>query len=365
MRPLALPRALRSTLRDVLASPDLRGPALFAAIEAAGAGAGVEPFRACVAFFADAAPDEAEARHRIEAIEAHRDLLESRLLRDPGFAVAAADSLPGRGGALSGSGPSSPRSGRPEAHADLDAAFDAELSRVRRTGRPLTLALAAPIEPFEEDRWADLLAALRESARDVDRIARCLPEGIAALLPCTSSGEGARAAARLAGVAERVSGTTWCVGVACAPESGGEASDVAESARRALARARRDGPGAVRLASGERRLHGRRAPIGDLRARVGPKDRQAPADVEDLSLSGALVRSPRPLVPGLRVELELGVDPPRAQRCAIPATIVRAEAPPPGSRGAWRAALRFDPQSVPVPLLADLLAARRDRGETS
>jgi len=78
-----------------------------------------------------------------------------------------------------------------------------------------------------------------------------------------------------------------------------------------------------------------------------------------------MVRSPRPLVPGLRVELEIGGDPPRAQRCAIPAVIVRAEAPPPGSRGAWRAALRFDQEGVSVPFLAGLLAARHDRDDAS
>ncbi|HUD73038.1 MAG TPA: hypothetical protein VMQ62_13850, partial [Dongiaceae bacterium] len=281
MRPTAVPRVLRSNLRDVLATPDLRGPALLAAIESAGGASGADPFRACLEMLAETAPEGDEARRRVEAIETHRAQLESRLLRDPGFAVAAADCLPGAGGGAAATAARAPQGpGRPEPHHDFDAAFAAELSRVRRTGRPLTLLLAAPTTPPEESRWVDLLAALRESARDVDRIARCLPEGIAGLLPCTTSAEAARAAARLAGIAERVTGIGWCVGVASAPMAGLEPAEIAAAARAAVARARRDGPGTVRLASGDRRRHGRRAPLGDLRARVGPPHRSAPADVE-------------------------------------------------------------------------------------
>jgi PilZ domain-containing protein len=330
-------------------------------IRAAGLALSIEPFGACLDLLAAGRAGEAEARRLVETIEAHRAGLESRLERDPGFAVAAADLLhstrPGTWdpGAARASGAVDTRRG-------LDDVLEREVRRHDRTGRPLGLLLLCPRIAPEERVWGATLAALGEAARDVDRIARVLPEGVAVLLPCTTGDDAVRAAARLVAVAARVTATPWSAGVAAIPEGPTDANALAAAARGALAEAIREG-GVVRRAAPERRRHGRRAPSQGLSARIGAGSRSAEAVVEDLSLGGVLVRTPRPLVPGLVVALEIGGAPPRACRLSLGARVVRSEAPAPGTTGSWRAGLAFEAGNDALPLLADLLASSRPSGE--
>jgi hypothetical protein len=360
VQPQAVPRAVRTVLRDLLATPGLRGTPLVAAIQAAGDALAIEPFGACLALLAAGRASEAEARPVIEAIESHRAVLESRLLRDPGFAVAAADLLhaSGAGGWAGGTG----RGTRPPAPQGRSRSFDeiveCEVRRHYRTGRPLGLILMAPAVPPDERGWRDTIAALVEAARDVDQLARVLPEGVAAILPCTSGDEAVRAAARFRSIASRIAVTAWSTGVAALPGLPAGAATLAAAARRALEDAVRDGA-AVRRAAPERRRHGRRPAAEGLNAQVRTGRQVADATVEDMSLGGMLIRIPRPLVPGLLVALEIGDAPPRARRLALGARVVRSEAPVPGTNGAWRAALRFEAGAGALPALAEMLAAGR------
>jgi PilZ domain-containing protein len=364
VQPQALSRAVRNALEEAVATPGLRGDRLVAEIESLGARLGLEPFRACLRIF-DAGPEIAdEARSRFEAIEAHRTALESRLLRDPGFAVAAADYLHASGGVAWTrlAGRSLPVAGLPHQGRTFDACLAAEIRRHQRTGRPLALVLLSPETLPGENAWSDCMTALLEAARDVDHIVRIVPEGVAAILPCTGVAEAVRAAARLRGIAERVVPGAWHCGVAALPDAPAGLEGLAAQARAALDEARREHAG-VRCAEGERRRHGRRPAAPGMAARVSVGHRAAEAEIEDVSLGGILIRTPRALVPGLRVGIAIGEAPPRARRLALEARVVRSEAPPPGTNGSWRAALRFDARPGQIPALADILAAgRAERG---
>ena len=360
MQPHALPRAVRTVLRDLLATPGLRGTPLVAAIRAAGDALAIEPFEACLALLSVGRTSESDAQQVVEAVESHRAVLESRLLRDPGFAVAAADLLHASGagpwGDGAGRGTRSPTA--QERSRSFDELVEREVRRHHRTGRPLGLVLMSPVRPPDEREWRDTIAALVETARDVDHIARVLPEGVAAVLPCTSGDEAVRAAARFRSVAGRITVTAWCTGVAALPGTPASAAALAAAARGALEDALRDGA-AVRRSTPERRRHGRRPAAEGLNARVRMGRQVADATIEDMSLGGILIRTPRPLVPGLRVALDIGHAPPRARRLALGARVVRSEAPAPGTIGAWRAALRFEAGAESLPALAEFLAAGR------
>ena len=234
MQPLASCRAIGESLRQILASSELRGVSLMKSIEEAGRRHDVEPFGVCLALFSRAARSEPDARITFEEIEAHRDALRVRLHRDPGFAVAAADYLQlveglgwNRGEAPPGRGPIGRGGDR-----SFDQLLDAELRRHVRHSRPLSILLLAPWCPVEPDSVAAAATAVAGAVRDVDQTARVLPEGVAVLLPCTEGSDGAAAGRRLAGVAERASRAAWCGGVAALPRS------PMSSAR--LPRARRD-----------------------------------------------------------------------------------------------------------------------------
>jgi len=366
VQPQALPCAVRTVLRDLLATPGLRGAPLVAAIRTAGEALEIEPFEACLALLSVGRAGESDARQVVEAIESHRAVLESRLLRDPGFVVAAADlqhaTGSGRWGAGAGRGTRPPAD--LECHRIFEEIVECELRRHARAGRPLGLVLMSPIVPPDEGGWRDTIAALVETARDVDHIARVLPEGVAAVLPCTSGDEAVRAAARFGGVTGRITGAAWSAGVAALPGCPASVAGLAAAARGALKEALRDGV-AVRCAAPERRRHGRRPAAGGLSARIRVGRQVSDATIEDMSLGGILIRTPRPLVPGLRVALDIGDAPPRARRLALGARVVRSEAPAPGTIGAWRAALRFESGAESLPALAEFLAAGRAPEERS
>jgi hypothetical protein len=361
VEPQAPPRAIRTVLRNLLTTPGLRGAALVEEIRAAGDALAVEPFAACLDLLAAGPANATEALEIVETIETHRADLEARLERDPGFAVAAADLGHATRGRTWFRGvartPAPHQGGR-----CFDTMLECELRRHQRSGRPVGLVLMSPRVPPDERGWREILSALVEAARDVDYITRVLPEGVAALLPCTGGDDTVRAAARLRVVAGRVAGESWSAGVAAVPECAARPDALAAAARRALADAVRDGA-AVRCSAPERRRHGRRPPGEGLSARIETGRSVAEAAVEDLSLGGMLVRTPKPLVPGLRVALEIGAGPPRGRRLALAARVVRSEAPAPGTTGVWRAALAFEAGDDALPVLAELLASSRGAGE--
>src|SRR5262245_37344750 len=135
VEPQAPPRAVRIVLRDLLATPGLRGAALMEQIRAVGDTLHVEPFGACIDLLGAGRASGAEARRLVESIESHRADLESRLGRDPGLAVAAADLLHSTRPATWGRGADTGE--RPPAPDDtgrgLDAALEREVRRHERT----------------------------------------------------------------------------------------------------------------------------------------------------------------------------------------------------------------------------------------
>lgn len=315
-------RTLLNRIHDLLGRPELRGEILAEALEQAGRDHGAPPFQACLGFVSGRPRTEAEAREALRAIETHRGLLEARLGRDPGFLVAAVDHLGGReaaGGrrpsAASGAGLAPPE-------APFEDRLDAELRRAERTGRPLVLALLAPRGPVEELSIEAAAAALKRARRDVDVVARLVPCGFGVIFPSISRPAGERAASRLLEVAERASGTEWCVGLAQSrPEEPGIES-LAAAALRAL-RLARSGGRAVRAAA-ERRRH-RRASGAELRARVASPLPERPVEIVDLSASGVRLRGASGLIEGDSLSLELTGPAPRGGSAQVRGRILRRE----------------------------------------
>jgi len=358
LQPLASSRAVRESLRQILASSGPRGISLVKLIEDAGRRHDVEPFGLCLALFSRAARSEPDARITFEEIEAHRDAMRVRLQRDAGFAVAAADYLqlieglgwhrgeapPGRG--LIGRG----------GERSFDRLLDAELRRHARHARPLSLLLLAPWCPVEPDAVATAAVAVAGAVRDVDLPARVLPEGVAVLLPCTEGSDGAAAGRRLTGVAERASRAAWCGGIAALPEAAPDLERFSAVARDALERARQDGPGRVRLSRRERRRHPRRVAAGAIQGRIRSGGRRIEVEVVDLSLHGALIEALAPMSVGDAIVLEVAERTPRGRSAEVAARILRTEAATQRSRPVWRAAVVFETAGGVLPSVTDILA---------
>jgi hypothetical protein len=358
LQPLASSRAVREVFRQILASSELRGAALMRSIEDAGRRQGVEPFGASLALFSRAARSEPDSRITFEEIEAHRDALRTRLQRDPGFAVAAADYLQlveglgwHRGEAPSGSGPAGRAGDR-----CFDRLLRVELRRHERHGRPLSLLLLSPWCPLEPEAMAAGAMAVTGAVRDIDQPARVLPEGIVVLLPCTEGEDGAAAARRLVALAESASHVAWCGGVAALPECAPDAEQFAVLVRGALEEALREGPGRVRLSRRERRRHPRRS-AGALHGLVRSEGRALEVGVVDLSLHGALVQADADIT-GIceTIVLEIAERTPRGRSARVAARVLRWSTATSADRPVWRAALAFDPGGSALPAVTQILA---------
>jgi hypothetical protein len=358
LQPLASSRAVRELFRQILASSELRGISLMKAIEDAGRRQGIDPFGACLELFSRGGRSEPEARITFEEIEAHRIDLQTRLQRDPGFAVAAADYLQlveGLGWHR-GEAPPGPGSIGRTGERSFDKVLDTELRRHARHGRPLSLLLLGPWAPLEPDAVAAAATAVIGAIRDVDQPARVLPEGIVVLLPCTEGSAGAAAGRRLTGVAERASRGAWCCGVAALPESAPESARFGAVAREALEQALQDGPGRVRLSRRERRRHPRRIAAGTIQGRVRSEARAMEVEVLDFSLDGALVEAARPMPVGGAIVLEVAERTPRGRSAEVTARILRSEPATSRSRPVWRAALAFAVGGDVLPSITHILA---------
>jgi Tfp pilus assembly protein PilZ len=355
-------RAVRDAFRDILGNPSLRGTELATALQEAGVRHGIDPYRACLQELSAAPRDEDEARRTIDAIEAHRDGLRGALQRDPGLAVAAADYLRVQEGhawrtalLLSRRAQAAdPREG------GLDAILSNELRRSERLGRPLALALLAPEGgPLRDEPSRAAGAALREAARSVDRVVRLLPEGYAIVLPCTPAEEAVRAAARLRRVAERATDLVWSAGIAAVPGVRPEAQALAAAARASLSLARRLGGGAVSQGSEDRRRSLRRRVGTDIvTAWLTTGGRSRRADLCELSLSGAFVRSSQEMRAGARVVLTVRETTARARVASVPSRVVRVLPARGGERPAcWGAALAFEGRGTSLRPMLELIAA--------
>jgi len=342
-------RTLLFRLHDLLDRSGLRGPRLAEALEQVGREHGVEPFQACLELVSARRRSATEARDALSDIEAHRGDLEFRLGRDPGFLVAAVDHLRDAEGAGWGRIPAAVPADTRLAHAEapFEDRLDAELRRSARTGRPLVLALLAPRDPLADAAVAAAAAALERARRDVDVLARLVPPAFALLLPSVDRAGGERAVERMLGVAARSSGAEWCAGLAgwsAGAEAGLEA--LAGAALRAL-RLARDGERGGRALAAERRRH-RRAVKPALEARIdGSKD---PAELLDLSISGARLRTDGSLPADREIALRLRGPAPRAREARLSGRVIRTD---PAHE---TAVLLFDDKEGVDPDLAALLA---------
>jgi GGDEF domain-containing protein len=357
LQPLTLTRAVRESFREVLATPGLRGPNLMTSIEEAGLRHGVEPFKACLSLFSTTHRVESEAISTLEAIEAHRDDLSGRLLRDPGFAVAAADFLH----AAEGVGWTRRRQPGVEdlAEAAGGGSFDdiltREFRRHSRSGRPLALVLLGSREAHDATRQA-VYAVMKAAVRDVDRAARVLPEGVAVILPCTTGEEGCRAARRYLDLVGDDRRATWSAGVAAIPGRPADPAALAAAARAALRDALAEGQGRVRGAHTEKRRSVRRAASGGLVAGIQAGGRERPAEILDLSVGGALVHLDERIPRGQVVTLAIMEVAARPRRARLAARVVRsADSTVPGAAGSL-AALVFEPPPAALPVVAEILA---------
>jgi len=360
LEPQALSRAARDAFRDILGNPSLSGRELTIALEGAGSRHGVEPCCACLEILSFAPRPEGAARRTLAAIAIHRDGLQERLRRDPGFAVAAADYRAVAEGEVRRSALVPDRRSLMVDPGDsaLDDLVKVELRRCERAGRPLSLVLLRPDLPGLDEPAARLAgAALREASRGVDRAVRLLPDGYAVVLPCIPGPDGVRAAARLRDVVERATRVAWSAGVAAVPGVRPDPEALAASARAALSLARVAGGAAVRQLGGDRRRRPRGPAGRHLAGWVVAGGTALRASFLDLSLGGARLRLDERLPPGTPVVLRLRETTPRARGAAVSARVVRCVPQGNGDAGdPWHAALAFEPSDRTLLQMADLIA---------
>jgi GGDEF domain-containing protein len=344
VEPQAINRAVRDAFRDVLSNPTLRGEALTGALDEAGSRFGVEPYRTCLTLLMLKPRPEPEARDLIESIERHRAGLRLGLDRDPGFMVAASDlaHAAGGGGRLG----ISSEAQRPvrSMPATFDERLERELRRSARSGLPVSLILLAPdvARGLDDDAAAAAELVLGEATRDVDCVARLLPDGLALLLPCTDDVDGLRAAARLRSLVSGACGTAWSAGVASGPNRATSAEAFAVGALKALEQARREGGGSVCGVGKERRRGRRRRVGGVLNGWVDAGAVRWTGTLVDLSPCGAALRLPEELAVGMQLLLGLRETGARARAAAIPARVVRVSRVAAGGGGAaWDTSLDF------------------------
>jgi PilZ domain-containing protein len=174
-----------------------------------------------------------------------------------------------------------------------------------------------------------------------------VPPAFALLLPAVARPAGERAVRRLMDIAARASGVEWCAGL-CASGAGAQAvEDLAGAALLALRRARRDGGVSGPVA--ERRRH-RRAVRPPVEARV--EESGTSAELLDLSISGARVRSGEPLPGDRQVSLWIRGPAPRAREARVRGRVMRRGE----DAGRETAVLIFDDAGEATPDLVALLA---------
>ena len=370
MDPRALTRAARDEIRTILGDPALRGERLIEAIRALGERLAIEPFRACLGMIAPIDRPEPAAQQLISAIERHRTLLRTSLGRDPGFGIAGFDYLydierlihdpvPAAHRGDASAGPGLRKRGMVE---PLQRVLVLDLRRCERVGRPLALTVLRPDFPSAGRSRIPAVAAAQVQAavRDIDHAAGVLPEGFAVVLPCTSGQGGVTTADRLRRMLSSAGGVSWSAGVASCPEQPWEAACLVQRSQEAVERARGDGGNRTVWSRPERRASRRRSVgHGGLNVSLPGRAARRPIAIDDLSMSGALVRTDTRLAREERVTLALSGVSARSRRIALPARVVRAEKRASGGPdGGWAIGLQFtggEPlRSRIAGLLADL-----------
>ncbi len=320
---------------------------------------------------------EEEASAHWRSLCAHREVLSSRLGRDPGLRVAALDYFSRRNAFLA----------RPvvvgEAVMDRCRRFASkdgltglvspghfrdllkrEVRRSERRGRDFSLLLI-DLDDFSRVNAAHGRAAgdaaLREVAailaarlRDADVAGRTGGAHFALILPGTRRLGAFVVAERIRlAVEERFRQPlhekgrfflTLSCGVAVCPADGATREVLLERASRALDRARQGGGNAIVLHHDEKRERVRFRPLGrSLRVRFGPDDGGEPRTlrVVDLSRTGALLESDAPFEVGEEMVLRFP-DPVAASELAVPVRVERGWHPGlRGMEGAFRVGVRF------------------------
>lgn len=374
MDPRTLTRAARDEIRTILGDPAFHGGRLAEAIRALGERHAIEPFRACLGVIAPLDRAEPEARQLILSIEQHRSGMQRSLGRDPGFAIAAIDYLhdverlvrdP-----LSPAGraepPAAPVRREGPAIESLQRALEVNVRRGERFGRPLTLAVLRPDRAAAGGSRlsAVTVAALRGAVRDVDHAARILPEGFAVIMPCTAGLGGVATAERLRALLTNTGGASWSAGVASCPEHPWDAHRLSRRSQEALVQARGRGGDRTVWSHPERRAARRRAiDQGGLNVSLPGRTGRRPIAIDDLSMSGARLRTDTSLAHEKRVTLTLSGTSARSRHVALSARVVRAERGLRGSDADWSIGLQFvddEPaRSGIAGLIADLPPERR------
>ncbi len=366
MDPQALNRACEDELREVLGSPSLRGEELKSAIATLGVRRGIEPFRAGLWLLARIDQSEEEARAVFDAVELQRGLLQERLGRDPGLAVAALDSvLSPDGSARLATQRQGPRAGFgisadggvPETPS-FDELLGFEVRRAARFREPLALLVLAPDRSADDPPLMSQAAAiLGQALRDTDQAARILPAGYVAILPSTPAASALDAADRLRESLLAATGVAWSAGVAAAPDLPWEPEALARGAREALRSAWLSGGQQVAPHRAERRAHPRR-PAGDRVAAVLRRDGlDREMILADLSMGGALLGVNERLSPGSEVLVALRETSARPRKAEVLSRVVRVDRNPPDAGGApWRTAVCFVAGSKDRLKVAGLLA---------
>lgn len=367
MDPRALTRAARDEIRTILGDPALHGGRLAEAIRDLGARHAIEPFRACLGAITPIDRTEPAAQRFIQSIDTHRSVMQAKLGRDPGFGIAAIDYLHNVERFIDDPLPPASRAGtstgwvRREGAVleSLQQALVLNVRRCERFGRPLALAVLRP------DRAAagrsripsTTVAALQGAVRDVDHAARILPEGFAVILPCTSGQGGVITAERLRVMLTSAVEARWSAGVASCPEYPWDAIRLARRAQEALVRARGRGGDRTEWSHPERRA-ARRRTIGNggLSVSLPGHAAQRRIDIDDLSMSGARVRTERRLAREQRVTLALSGNSARSRHVALAARVVRAERKERGADADWSIGLQFVDDEPARSRIAGLIA---------
>jgi hypothetical protein len=367
--PRDLRRAVRDDIREVLGDEALRGDRLLEAIAVLGPRHSVEPFRSTLGYTVSLDSPEPEARATVAAIERHREAIEALLRRDPGFIVAAFDLLHEMERTLRDPvfrDEEPVPAGNLRAPERFEEARDLESRRAERTGRSMAVVVLSPDRPggLSGPAQGAGLAALRDGLREVDLLMESPLEDFVVLLPCTGGREGLRAADRFRRRLRDATGVSFRAGVAASPGRSADAELLTRLAWRAMQEARRTDAGIVRHRP-ERRAHARRGTGGGLSARLRNAGVESEIGVEDLSLGGALLTTPRRVDPGSEVILALRGSGIRPAGYLIPSRVLRVlDGPTPG-QAPWRAAVGFHPEARlrVAALLAGLEAPRV--GETT
>ena len=321
-------------IRQLLDDPALRGEPLLEAISNLGSRHSVEPFRAVLSLSVPLDRPESGARDTVAAIGRHREAMEALLGRDPGFTVAALDLLHELDRTL--------RDPVFREDGSSEEALRLETRRAERSGRSLAVAVLTPEVPGGPAAGAPEsgFVALRDGVRDLDDVTVDPAGDFVVLMPCTGGREGLRAAERFRRTLLAATGSGFCAGVAAAAGRSARASVLLSLARETARESRRTGAG-IALHRPDRRSHPRVRLGGGLSARLRCEGIESEIDVEDLSLGGALLATPRRVNPGSEVILALRGTGARPAGFLIPSRVLRVlDGPTPG-QAPWWAAVGF------------------------